>query len=152
MIDSAGPPVPPQVPFALTLGVTGHRAAAIPGEAVARLTERIASVIAALEEVARTLAAREAGHFADCAPSFTIVSPLADGADQIAAEVALEREMRIVAFTGKDGGALAKMLTDADIHINVPHARTARIQEVHLCAIHCIGDGIDVALFGGEEE
>jgi D-sedoheptulose 7-phosphate isomerase len=69
-----------------------------------------------------------------------------------AAEAALEREMRIVALTGKDGGQLAKMLTDADVHINVPHARTARIQEVHLCAIHCICDGIDVALFGGDEE
>jgi len=69
-----------------------------------------------------------------------------------AVEAALEREMRIVAMTGKDGGALGKMLTDADVHINVPHARTARIQEVHLTTIHCICDGIDVALFGGEEE
>ncbi len=69
-----------------------------------------------------------------------------------AVEAALEREMRIVAFTGKDGGALGKLLTDADVHINVQHARTARIQEVHLCAIHAICDGIDVALFGGEEE
>jgi D-sedoheptulose 7-phosphate isomerase len=69
-----------------------------------------------------------------------------------AAEAALEREMRVVAMTGKDGGQLAKMLTDADVHINVPHSRTARIQEVHLVAIHCICDGIDVALFGGEEE
>ncbi|TFW15404.1 phosphoheptose isomerase [Massilia arenosa] len=69
-----------------------------------------------------------------------------------AAEAALEREMRVVAFTGKDGGQLGKMLTDADVHINVPHSRTARIQEVHLCAIHCICDGIDVALFGGDEE
>ena len=68
-----------------------------------------------------------------------------------AVEAALEREMRIVAFTGKDGGQLGKLLTDADVHINVPHARTARIQEVHLCAIHCICDGIDVALFGGDE-
>ncbi|WP_305823881.1 phosphoheptose isomerase [Massilia brevitalea] len=68
-----------------------------------------------------------------------------------AVEAALEREMRVVAFTGKDGGALAKMLTDADVHINVPHSRTARIQEVHLVAIHCICDGIDVALFGGDE-
>ena len=67
-----------------------------------------------------------------------------------AVEAALEREMRVVAFTGKDGGALAKMLTDADVHINVPHSRTARIQEVHLVAIHCICDGIDVALFGGD--
>ena len=68
-----------------------------------------------------------------------------------AAEVALEREMRIVAMTGKDGGALGKMLTDADVHINVPHTRTARIQEVHLVTIHCICDGIDVALFGGDD-
>jgi D-sedoheptulose 7-phosphate isomerase len=69
-----------------------------------------------------------------------------------AAEAALEREMRVVALTGKDGGELAKLLTDADVHINVPHARTARIQEVHLTTIHCICDGIDVALFGGEDE
>ena len=68
-----------------------------------------------------------------------------------AVEAALEREMRIVAFTGKDGGQLAKLLTDADVHVNVPHSRPARIQEVHLCAIHCICDGIDVALFGGDE-
>ncbi len=69
---------------------------------------------------------------------------------QAAVEAALEREMRIVLLTGKDGGAIAKMLTDADVNICVPHARTARIQEVHLVTIHCICDGIDVALFGGD--
>jgi D-sedoheptulose 7-phosphate isomerase len=67
-----------------------------------------------------------------------------------AVEAALEREMRVVALTGKDGGELGKMLTEADVHICVPHTRTARIQEVHLVAIHCICDGIDVALFGGD--
>jgi D-sedoheptulose 7-phosphate isomerase len=67
-----------------------------------------------------------------------------------AVEAALEREMRVVALTGKDGGELGKMLTDADVHICVPHSRTARIQEVHLVTIHCICDGIDVALFGGD--
>ena len=67
-----------------------------------------------------------------------------------AAEAALEREMRVVALTGKDGGALGKLLTDADVHICVPHTRTARIQEVHLVTIHAICDGIDVALFGGD--
>ena len=67
-----------------------------------------------------------------------------------AVEAALEREMRVVALTGKDGGELGRMLTDADVHICVPHTRTARIQEVHLVAIHCICDGIDVALFGGD--
>jgi D-sedoheptulose 7-phosphate isomerase len=68
-----------------------------------------------------------------------------------AVEAALEREMRVVALTGKDGGKIAQMLTDADVHINVPHSRTARIQEVHLVAIHSICDGLDVALFGEED-
>jgi len=68
-----------------------------------------------------------------------------------AIEAALERDMRVVALTGKSGGATAKLLTDADVHICVPHDRTARIQEVHLLTIHCLCDGIDVALFGGDE-
>lgn len=79
------------------------------------------------------------------------LSTSGNSANVIAAvEAALEREMRIVALTGKDGGALGKLLTDADVHICVPHSRTARIQEVHLVTIHCICDGIDVALFGGD--
>lgn len=65
-----------------------------------------------------------------------------------AVEAALERDMRVIALTGKGGGAIGKCLTDADVHICVPHDRTARIQEVHLLAIHCLCDGIDVALFG----
>jgi D-sedoheptulose 7-phosphate isomerase len=67
-----------------------------------------------------------------------------------AVDAALERDMRIVALTGKGGGAIAKRLTDADVHLCVPHDRTARIQEVHLLTIHCLCDGIDVALFGGD--
>ena len=67
-----------------------------------------------------------------------------------AIEAALERDMRIVALTGKGGGAMGQQLTDMDVHICVPHDRTARIQEVHLLTIHCLCDGIDVALFGGD--
>lgn len=67
-----------------------------------------------------------------------------------AVEAALERDMRVVALTGKGGGAIGTQLTDADVHICVPHDRTARIQEVHLLTIHCLCDGIDVALFGGD--
>jgi len=68
-----------------------------------------------------------------------------------AVEAALERDMRIVALTGNGGGALAKLVTDADVHICVPHDRAARIKEVHLLTLHCLCDGIDVALFGGDE-
>lgn len=69
-----------------------------------------------------------------------------------AIEAALEREMRVVALTGRGGGNIPHLLTDADVHICVPHERTARIQEVHLLIIHCLCDGIDVALFGGDPE
>jgi D-sedoheptulose 7-phosphate isomerase len=69
-----------------------------------------------------------------------------------AINAAYEREMHIVALTGKGGGEIGKLLTDADVNICVPHDRTARIQEVHLLTIHCICDGIDVALFGEDNE
>lgn len=79
------------------------------------------------------------------------ISTSGNSANVIAAiEAALERDMRIVALTGKGGGAIGKQITDADVHICVPHDRTARIQEVHLLTIHCLCDGIDVALFGGD--
>jgi len=67
-----------------------------------------------------------------------------------AVDAALERDMRVVALTGKGGGAMAARLGGGDVHICVPHDRTARIQEVHLLTIHALCDGIDVALFGGD--
>jgi D-sedoheptulose 7-phosphate isomerase len=65
-----------------------------------------------------------------------------------AVEAAQERDITVVALTGKDGGELANMLREQDILICVPSERTARIQEVHLLTIHCLCDGIDVALMG----
>ena len=59
-----------------------------------------------------------------------------------------ERNMQVVALSGKDGGSMAGMLEAGDIEIRVPAERTARIQEVHLVAIHCLCDLIDEYLFG----
>ena len=70
----------------------------------------------------------------------------------MAIEAAQERDMRVVALTGKGGGAIASLLSDADVHVCVPDDRVTRIQEVHLLIIHCLCDGIDVALFGGDAE
>jgi D-sedoheptulose 7-phosphate isomerase len=81
------------------------------------------------------------------------ISTSGNSANVVAAvEAALERDMRVVALTGRGGGTLAGMLTEADVHLCVPHERTARIQEVHLLIIHCLCDGIDAGLFGGELE
>ena len=55
--------------------------------------------------------------------------------------------MSVVALTGRDGGKIAKILTEDDVEIRVPSESTARIQEVHLLTIHCLCDQIDEMLF-----
>src|SRR5437773_11978054 len=62
-----------------------------------------------------------------------------------------EREMRVVALTGKGGGRAGELLVPEDVHVCVPHARTMRIQEVHLLIIHCLCDAIDATLLGDDE-
>jgi D-sedoheptulose 7-phosphate isomerase len=64
-----------------------------------------------------------------------------------AIRAAHERGLRVVALTGRDGGAMAGALRPtADIEIRVPAERTCRIQEVHLLAIHALCDLIDAEL------
>jgi D-sedoheptulose 7-phosphate isomerase len=58
------------------------------------------------------------------------------------------RGVAVVALTGKQGGKIAALLGPDDIHLCVPAERTARIQEVHLLAIHCLCDGIDALILG----
>ena len=67
-----------------------------------------------------------------------------------AINAAHEHDMTVVALTGKDGGQIAEVLRDDDIHLCVPADRTARIQETHLLVIHCLCDGIDALLLGVE--
>ncbi len=64
-----------------------------------------------------------------------------------AIEAAVARDMKIVALTGRDGGEIAGLLGTNDVEIRVPSSRTARIQEVHLLAIHCLCEIIDATLF-----
>jgi D-sedoheptulose 7-phosphate isomerase len=68
-----------------------------------------------------------------------------------AIHAAHERDVRVVALTGKGGGKMTELLGPNDIHICVPSDRTARIQEVHLLVLHCLCDGIDCLLLGVEE-
>ena len=59
-----------------------------------------------------------------------------------------ERNMKVVALTGGDGGKMAKLFASDDVEIRVPANRTARIQEVHLLIIHCLCDLVDSTLLG----
>src|SRR6476660_4012954 len=79
------------------------------------------------------------------------ISTSGNSANVVAAVVAAhEREMRVVALTGKGGGRVGELLEPGDVHLCVPHTRTMRIQEVQLVTIHCMCDVIDARLLGDE--
>ena len=67
---------------------------------------------------------------------------------QLAIQSAHERDMQVIALTGKGGGSIGDMLLPHDIHLCVPHDRTMRIQEVHILLLHMLCDGIDSLLLG----
>jgi D-sedoheptulose 7-phosphate isomerase len=68
-----------------------------------------------------------------------------------AIEAAHEREMVVIGLSGRGGGKMAQVLRDTDVHICVPHERTARVQEVHLLTLHCLCDAVDALLLGDQE-
>jgi D-sedoheptulose 7-phosphate isomerase len=61
-----------------------------------------------------------------------------------AAQAAKEKQMKIVALTGKDGGQLAQY---CDVEIRAPYAPFAdRAQEIHIKVIHILIKQIELAL------
>ncbi|WP_310468392.1 hypothetical protein [Sphingomonas sp.] len=85
------PEGPPRPPFVLSVGVTGHRNGALGGGGGDALRGRIGDALALLADAAEAVRARGSDCFVADATRLQFVSPLADGADQIAAEAALER-------------------------------------------------------------
>ena len=58
-------------------------------------------------------------------------------------QLAKSRGLKTVAFTGGNGGPIGSA---ADVHVNVPHGVTPRIQEVHRTLIHAVCDLIESGL------
>jgi D-sedoheptulose 7-phosphate isomerase len=65
-----------------------------------------------------------------------------------AVRAAQARGLVVIALTGRDGGAMARMLRPNDFHLNIAHPRTMRVQEMHLLVIHCLCEVVDNVLFG----
>lgn len=59
-------------------------------------------------------------------------------------EVAKDKEIICIAFTGNSGGKLASL---ADILINIPSSDTPRIQECHITIGHIICEMVEKSLF-----
>lgn len=92
---------------------------------------------------------RALGHARDC---LLAISTSGNSRNVIeAVHAAHEREMSVIALSGKGGGQMLDLLSGDDISICVPADNTARIQEVHLLSIHCLCDAIDCLLLGVDE-
>src|SRR3546814_19910964 len=64
-----------------------------------------------------------------------------------AVEAAHARGLQVIAMTGKDGGAMAKMLRDGDVELRAVSSVTARIQEVPILCLHCLFDALDDLMY-----
>ena len=67
-----------------------------------------------------------------------------------AIDAAHDRDMNVIALTGREGGQVADLMHDDDIELRVPSWSTARIQEVHIMIIHSFCDLVDRQLLGQE--
>ena len=109
---TATPAGPPRLPFVLGVGITGHRQDALPPDALPRIREQLFSVLTRVTETANELLATEGSAFARDSTRFYMVSPLADGADQVAAEIGLDLGFRLHAILPFDRAAYRASLVD----------------------------------------
>lgn len=68
-----------------------------------------------------------------------------------AIDAAHDRNMTVIALTGREGGQIADLINNDDFEIRVPTWSTARIQEVHIMVIHSLCDLIDLQLLGQDD-
>lgn len=113
-ISDARPNGPPAVPFVLAVGVTGHRVDMLPQGSIPLLRERIRDVLRQIKDAGCALLEAERSSFASFEPRLRFVSPIADGADQIAAEVALELGWELEAILPFKRQAYRDSLATAD--------------------------------------
>lgn len=89
---------PPRPTLQLLVGVTGHRPPVLGPEAASWAEPRIGAVLAALADAVRAVGERHATVFAEEPVVARLVSPLAEGTDQIAARAALDQGYRLDAI------------------------------------------------------
>ena len=129
---------PPPLPFALTVGVTGHRLEAIPAAMRADVEARIAEALGADRSRGHGTVPARAGAVRAGSAGFTLVSPLAEGADQMAAEAALARGWQLQAMLPFDRETYVADFNDED-----SRARFHRLVEAASCTLELPGDPHD---------
>jgi len=129
---------PPRLPFVLTIAVTGHRSDALGEGGNGALRKRLMAALKLITESAIQTHAENGRWFAGDQPVLRFVTPLADGADQIAAECALELGYKLdailpferEAYRAELGSDAARarfdaLLTQSECRLELPGDRTS---------------------------
>lgn len=148
----------PKPRLALTIGIVGHRPNRLPKAARAKVEAEIGEALRLVREAAQSALARHSGVFADPPPVLRVISPLAEGADRIAADAALDAGYKLTAILPfpaaeyeqdfADDSSLEhyrRLLARADAVLELPGERTggSRAYEV---AGHTLIDNADILL------
>ena len=96
----------------LAVGITGHRADVLPDGSVPILRDRIRDALERIEQSGRALLAAEQDCFGPTSPVMRFVSPIADGADQIAAEIAVDLGWELQAIVPFERGVYRNSLAN----------------------------------------
>ncbi|MGZ2412479.1 hypothetical protein ACUXST_001908 [Sphingomonas sp. F9_3S_D5_B_2] len=165
---------PPQLPFVFSVGVTGHRSDALPAGATERIAAELRTALRLIHESACSVHAAARSRSSDEAPRLQMVSPLADGADQLAAEAALDLGFRmhaVLPFSREDyraslmgNGALARfdaLLARSECVLELPgdpaddfdaYVMTGRATIAHCDLLIAVWDGLSPRGRGGTAE
>jgi len=123
------------VPFVFAVGITGHRKESLPRESAQSLRSAVAHVLNQLKTEAAAVRTAVSAFFAGGAPRFIFVSPLADGADQIGAELALELGYELHAVL-----PFSRERTRADLSDDESRAMFDALLERATCVLELAGD------------
>lgn len=105
---------PPRPRLTLNVGITGHRANLLPPELAEPVSACLDVVLAQLREAVRNLHAKEPGLFSADEPVLRLHTPLATGADQLAAESAHQLGYYVRALLPFAPAEYSNDFTDAD--------------------------------------
>ncbi|WP_096085234.1 SIS domain-containing protein [Agaribacterium haliotis] len=65
-----------------------------------------------------------------------------------AISAAHDRNMRVIALTGRNGGDISSLIAAEDLELRASMHKRSRVHEIHLLCLYCLLDLIDSKLFG----
>jgi hypothetical protein len=110
---------PPRPRLAFRVGITGHRKGRLEENQLSRITSDISRIYHIVEQSVTETHSKHGAFYDAAAPVIRLISPLADGADSLAAQVALDHSFEIhapIPFSKEDYETDFKGTAQDDLH------------------------------------